>query len=220
MASISNLSAPAGKPADSGKDNKKAKWDLRKQKTVRALEDAFFELTETKWIEDITVRDICDRALVRRATFYNHFADKYDFFAYVMNNVQRNTNLSLNANPKDITMAEYCYNICYSYYRNNQEHPKLVRRIYDSKSRQLYSDILMDQIREAIQTKARYDLEKGIRMEIQVDVLAGFIAGAIPNIMTAFEKKNLGETDAETLFSELRRIFERLCAPADPGRKP
>ena len=195
------------------KEIKKEKWDLRKQKTRKALEKAFLELTETKWIEDISVRDICDRAMVRRATFYKHFEDKYDFFAYVMNNMQRSTNLALNANPKDITMAEYCANICYSYYRNNREHPKLVSRIYDSKSRQLYSDILMDQIRDAIRKKAKYDLEKGIRQEIQVDVLASFIGGAIPNVMTAFEKKQLGGIDAEAFLAELRKIFEKLCAP-------
>lgn len=211
---MTGTGAPGKESLPLPEETKKERWDLRKRKTRKALEDAFLELTETRWIEDISVGDICERAMVRRATFYKHFADKYDFFAYVMNNMQRSTNLALNANPKDITMAEYCVNICYSYYRNHLEHPKLVSRIYESKSRQLYTDILMDQIREAIQKKARYDQEKGIRQEIRVEVLANFIGGAIPTVMAAFEKQQMGSLDVESFLAELRKIFEKLCAPA------
>ena len=44
--------------------------------------DAFTELLSKKKFENIMINDLCEKALVRRATFYTHFIDKYDFFTY------------------------------------------------------------------------------------------------------------------------------------------
>lgn len=60
------------------------KKDLRIVKTTLALQDSFMSLLKEKTFEEITVGEICDRAMVRRATFYNHYADKYDFLAEFM----------------------------------------------------------------------------------------------------------------------------------------
>ena len=215
-----NRSAAAS--AELAEEKKQPKTDLRKIKTRKALEEAFFELSETKWIEDITVGDLCDKAMVRRATFYKHFEDKYAFFAYVMNNIQRNTNLQQNANPKEITMAEYCVNICRSYLRNYEEHPKMVKRLLNSKSRQAYTDILVSQIREALATKADYDREKGLETDIDIRVLSSFIAGAIPTALTIYETRYMQELGTEKYLGELRTIFDRLCVsrPIQPKKKP
>lgn len=56
--------------------------DLRIKKTYRALFDAFTELLEEYRFEDLTVAMLCDRAMIRRTTFYKHFRDKNDYFAF------------------------------------------------------------------------------------------------------------------------------------------
>ncbi len=62
--------------------------DLRVIKTRNALFDAFQELLEKKDFDNITVNELCEKAMVRRATFYKHFMDKYDFFGYYCRRVQ------------------------------------------------------------------------------------------------------------------------------------
>lgn len=57
--------------------------DQRIVKTNNALSEALFHLMETKLIENITVNEVCKKANVRRATFYQHFNDKYDLFAFM-----------------------------------------------------------------------------------------------------------------------------------------
>ena len=52
--------------------------DLRVEKTEQALLNALFETLRTKDFGQITVQDLCDKALVRRSTFYRRFDDKYD----------------------------------------------------------------------------------------------------------------------------------------------
>ena len=58
------------------------KTDLRIRKTYKALCDAFVTILEKKRFDDLTVNELCDEAMIRRATFYKHFADKYDFFFF------------------------------------------------------------------------------------------------------------------------------------------
>ncbi|MDR2753422.1 MAG: TetR/AcrR family transcriptional regulator [Oscillospiraceae bacterium] len=52
--------------------------DIRVLKTQKALKGAMFALLRTRRFEKITVNDLCNEALVSRAAFYTHFADKYD----------------------------------------------------------------------------------------------------------------------------------------------
>lgn len=77
------------------------KYDLRIVKTRKALFDAFLELVSEKPFDAITVNEICKRALVRRATFYNHFADKYDFLLPLSINSPKNS--VRNLSPATVT---------------------------------------------------------------------------------------------------------------------
>lgn len=58
--------------------------DLRIQKTYAALTRAFTDLLKTKCFEQITVKELCDTAIIRPATFYNHFSDKYEFADFII----------------------------------------------------------------------------------------------------------------------------------------
>jgi AcrR family transcriptional regulator len=52
--------------------------DRRILKTQEALKTAVIELMSEKNFDDITIKDIADRANVSRGTIYLHYADKYD----------------------------------------------------------------------------------------------------------------------------------------------
>ncbi|WP_143316512.1 TetR family transcriptional regulator [Clostridium sp. HBUAS56017] len=54
------------------------KVDLRVLKTHENIKNAFSNLLLEKSFKDITVQNICDRALIGRSTFYDHYFDKYD----------------------------------------------------------------------------------------------------------------------------------------------
>ena len=51
--------------------------DLRIKRTQSAIKSAFFELIEEKEFEHISVKDITDRAMISRNTFYLHYSDKF-----------------------------------------------------------------------------------------------------------------------------------------------
>src|ERR1700674_1988307 len=55
--------------------------DPRVKRTRSLLQDALVELLAEKSFDAITVLDIAERSTINRATFYAHFADKYELFA-------------------------------------------------------------------------------------------------------------------------------------------
>jgi AcrR family transcriptional regulator len=52
--------------------------DRRVLKSREAIKKAVIELMSEKTFDDITIKDICDRANVSRGTFYLHYSDKFD----------------------------------------------------------------------------------------------------------------------------------------------
>lgn len=56
--------------------------DLRVQKTIDLLFDAFNELLLGKHFSKITIKDITKAAKVNRATFYNHFENYAEFIIF------------------------------------------------------------------------------------------------------------------------------------------
>lgn len=65
--------------------------DLRVRRTRKLLQQAFIELTVEKGFAALTVRDITERAMVNRSTFYRHYLDKYDLLEQYLNEIHELT---------------------------------------------------------------------------------------------------------------------------------
>lgn len=65
--------------------------DLRVRRTAMMIEKAFVDLLNERDFQSITVQDIADRAQVNRATFYDHFPDKYMLFEHRILAMMRQT---------------------------------------------------------------------------------------------------------------------------------
>lgn len=63
------------------------KEDMRQRRSKQHLTEALLGLMEEQPYGEITVVDICQRAMVHRTTFYAHFEDKDDLFRYVLQNM-------------------------------------------------------------------------------------------------------------------------------------
>lgn len=63
--------------------------DLRQRKTRRQLTQALVELMEERPFQELSVTDICRRAMVHRTTFYAHFNDKQELLHYLLTQLER-----------------------------------------------------------------------------------------------------------------------------------
>ena len=52
--------------------------DLRVLKTKKNIRDAFLELRKKQSIDEIKVNALCEKAMINKTTFYNHYQDIYE----------------------------------------------------------------------------------------------------------------------------------------------
>ena len=57
----------------------------KKTATKPLIRNAFITLLKEKSLEDITVHEIVEKALINRSTFYLHYKDKYDLYDGILN---------------------------------------------------------------------------------------------------------------------------------------
>ena len=60
------------------------KEDLRIVRTRKLLSNTLLDMMEEESIEKISVIDLCNKAMVNRATFYAHFEDKYHLLSFAL----------------------------------------------------------------------------------------------------------------------------------------
>src|SRR5260370_17475312 len=77
--------------------------DPRVRRTRQLLVQAFFELLSAKDFEALSVQDIAEKATVNRATFYDHFPDKFALLDYT---IEYSFQQALRTRMGDATPAE------------------------------------------------------------------------------------------------------------------
>ena len=63
--------------------------DLRQRKTRKLLVEALAQLLTERPYQELSVVDICRRAMVHRTTFYAHFNDKQELLHYLLTQLER-----------------------------------------------------------------------------------------------------------------------------------
>ena len=81
------------------------KVDLRIIKTKRNLYEGLAQLLTEKPYENIKIKDICDKSLVNRSTFYDHYSSKSELLNAMIN--ERINNLSEESELKNINNDNY-----------------------------------------------------------------------------------------------------------------
>lgn len=137
--------------------------DLRVTKTRSALHKAFTELLEEKNFEEITVVELCERAMIRRTTFYKHYTDKNDYFRFYICELRDSFASELPPDVSRNSPTEYITYMSRHLYLFVQTHENLVSHIVDSEYVnmlfELLYEIVSNEISDAM-SKSRYSWEQ------------------------------------------------------------
>ena len=122
------------------------KRDLRIEKTYLLLHNAFTALLEEKRFEEITINELCERAMIRRTTFYKHFADKYEYFSFYLTEICDKFRSEL---PPDVRPDDF--DTCFLHMNRAliaflHQHEKLVQNLVGSNLFPLLTEILSRQV--------------------------------------------------------------------------
>ncbi|BCZ45553.1 hypothetical protein psyc5s11_16200 [Clostridium gelidum] len=182
------------------------KYDLRVIRTYKSLTEAFVQLMSEKHFENITVNELCKKAMIRRTTFYKHFADKYEFFRFFVHQLQTDCDA--------ITPASADYKAPYSFYISIahhilnflKEHEQFVNMVLGSNLLPTLLDILSEQVISDITDKIKIGIKKGIDVPASPEIVASFFTGAIMHTIRwwLMQKKKISE---EKLIQEVQKIL-------------
>ncbi len=185
------------------------KTDLRIRKTCKALCDAFVTILEKKRFDDLTVNELCDEAMIRRATFYKHFADKYDFFSFFIR--QKQDQFISQAKEETPPNGIYAYTLYLTqrsilYFK---EHESLIQNILKSDMSASLLDIFNEEIHSNILSNLKEHQQRGCTFSVSPELLASFLSsGIFSMIRNSVLQPQLFNTD--TIMENMSKVLTCL----------
>ena len=184
----------------------KQKLDLRVQKTYQALSTAFIALLGEKSFEDITVQELCERAVIRRATFYLHFSDKYDFFAFFIRSVEQEFLHRLGEQGRDdVNVSEHMLGMTQQTILFFEDNQQIIDGCIKSAMLPTLIQILSEEIQEEILERVRKQQENTISAEIA----AAYYTGGIVQVLYYWLLHRNTVTKDE-LVSEVKKLLKNM----------
>ncbi|MCD7805820.1 MAG: TetR/AcrR family transcriptional regulator [Lachnospiraceae bacterium] len=87
--------------------------DIRVKKTRESITNAFLELRSRRPLEKITVKELCEKAMINKSTFYSHYTDVYDLSEQLENEVVESVLSNLTV-PADFKTSEFVSELFYA----------------------------------------------------------------------------------------------------------
>lgn len=185
------------------------KTDLRITKTYMALTNAFLQMMEEFRFEDITVKELCNRAMIRKSTFYKHFADKYELLAFIVQEIQAKFDMKTAKEIKTENRAEFYTALVSNILDFLAENERLVHSTMKSRSFPIIMNLLSEQIISDIRMKLKEDERNGYKMPASPEIMAPFFVGAIMETIRTWINK--GKPIAEkNLKEQLNSILKSI----------
>lgn len=173
---------------------KEKKEDLRVKRTRKLLSQALLSLIEHHSFHSISVKEICEEAMVHRATFYTHFNDKYDLLAY--------------------SLKEMAEEFHFEYSSVEEVHLKLFNVAI--KYRRLFSQLFVEE-RDSLRYLIRKEMTEKMKQQIMSETNTQNIPPSLEVTMAAFVGATLGvlnwwiENDmalsGEEVYNEIKQIL-------------
>mgnify|MGYP002517221206 FL=1 len=166
----------------------KKKEDARSK---RDLANSLEKLLELKNYDDITIKEICENALVSKLTFYNNFYDKNELlkflFARYVNEITSEIDLLFNYKKDNkVLYKDIIRTIIHYFYKNKERFSKVIQ---NDRSHTMFWNInlFINDITPLL--TSIYD--KLIHFNVPKEILSSYYVGAFANILYTTNEKDL-----------------------------
>jgi AcrR family transcriptional regulator len=157
--------------------------DFRITKTKFALVDAFTALISEKKFESITVNELCDRADIRRATFYKHFDDKYDFLSFVVKTYREKFDKKIWKKEAPDATKEYYVKYADTLLSFFESEPEIVNSILSSSASHIIINSMIEQNYHDTVIRLNKSVEEGMNLRASIPTTAAMLTGGISMIL-------------------------------------
>jgi len=181
------------------------KIDLRIQKTYISLHNAFTDLLEEKRFENITVNELCEKAMIRRTTFYKHFADKYEYFTFYMKEISSSFQKEISSDITDLDINSYIIEMSSRLIHFLNENQKLINNVVQSEMFPILLNILAEEISQNFYRTAQH--LKTEMSHLQLETFTSFYSGGLLNMLLQYYKKHNTFNEEDFLLTIKKVLF-------------
>ncbi|WP_315080923.1 TetR/AcrR family transcriptional regulator [uncultured Clostridium sp.] len=169
--------------------------EIKITKSHLRLNQAFIDLVSQNGFEKTTVSDICEKSLVSRSTFYNHFEDKYHLLYFSIHLI-KNQIIDSEKSVTDYSKGEQIH-IILSFINKNRAFLRSIILINDiNLIITPLHDLTISQY--VLMLKSLEDI--GYKFIVSIDFLAEFFSGAFISIVCRWLKDDNPKTIDEFSF--------------------
>lgn len=190
-----------------------SKTDFRIRKTCAALIEAMLQLMNEKHFEEITIQELCARAMVRRATFYNHFPDKNAFFSFAVREMLSRFNEEIQG---DIRCHDYWGAIVRHMVNFTKQNQQMIFNMRESNVLSTLMNILSEQINAVIFRRLQQEETHGVVLPALPVIMAPFYTGALVNTIRWWISDQ-NEMPEAMLVSQIMTLFRVPMTDSQPG---
>lgn len=173
------------------------KEDARIIKTKEKLITVFCTMLEERKFEEITVNEICTEAGVRRATFYKHFSDKYDFLRYFVSKKREDFDKRMNYSKMTFASCDYYLEYVRSVVRFLSENEKIISRALNSAILPAIVEIVKEQNYEDTKERLEASVRAGMKLPASVEVVSMMLTAGIAHTLVKWYASNDGVSEDE-----------------------
>ncbi|MCQ2398115.1 MAG: TetR/AcrR family transcriptional regulator [Sphaerochaetaceae bacterium] len=194
------------------------KLDFRVQRTYGFLTKALVDLLKKKDFSEITVNELCEKALIRRATFYKHFTDKLELFKFVVNRnfdfFGKSHNFKYDReNPGTFYPEIVNYILSFA-----EENKAVLQSIFSGSAAAQLTSIMLETTEHHICKHLKQDIENGAREIARPELLAAMMSGAIVYMANRWVKNNI-DVSKEEILNLCKFITNRFYTTEKPAIK-
>ncbi|MNX14540.1 HTH-type transcriptional repressor Bm3R1 [compost metagenome] len=164
-----------------------SKIDRRIQKTQGAIKSAFIGLMAEKSFDQITIQDISDKANVGRRTIYDHYMDKFDLLARLIEE-HINELRKLCRSAADLSFAEGNL-MWFEYFERNFP---FFSTLLASKGASAFRSQFLEFIIEELELDV--NVAEGINQGMSKDLVLNFFGAAIVETIIGWINNGLSES--------------------------
>lgn len=180
-------------------------------RTQRDIRNALVSLLLKKDFDEISVIDICESAMITRATFYKYFEDKFHLVSCVIDDYKnmivedKLKNYEYNS-PQEL--FEYIAKICLDLIEENQ---KALAIIYSHCKKQKLNEQILGIIDANIVEILEKQKEQGEMFEVPIKIMSKFFSGGLMLLALAYleNPKSIKRKDIEK-FLQIQLINSSL----------
>ncbi len=165
--------------------------DLRVRRTRKLLWDALMAELSERAFDEITVKSVCERAMVHRTTFYKHFEDKYALLEDGMRQMYDALMADGDHLPPSAYSVEHPPPYFIRLFEHAAQHPQFYRLMLCGEGTGRFQKLVKDYIADAASAKMRELSAAHGHLTVPLAMHAQYVAGAAISLLAWWLENNM-----------------------------